>query len=85
MATIEKAIRQSITLPSPIVRRVKAMAKSRKVSANRVLRELVESGLQSKEDEKLRFFKLAEQLQNSTDTEELQKIKAELARMTFGA
>jgi hypothetical protein len=84
MATIEKTIRQSISLPSPVARRVKAMAKSRKVSANRVLVELVESGLQSKEDEKFRFFQLAEQLQKSTDIAEQQKLKAELARMTFG-
>ncbi|HSW64678.1 MAG TPA: hypothetical protein VLH56_15415 [Dissulfurispiraceae bacterium] len=84
MAIIEKTIRQSISLPSPVARRVKAMAKSRKVSANRVLVELVESGLQSKEDEKLRFFQLAEQLQRSTDAAEQQRLKAELARMTFG-
>ena len=84
MATIEKVVRQSVTLPSPVARRVKALAKSRRVSANRILVELVEAGLQSKEEEKRRFFELAGRLSMSTDEKEQQKLKEELARMTFG-
>ena len=84
MATIEKAVRQSVSLPSPLAKRVKAMAKSRKVSSNRILVELVETGLRSKEDEKRRFFELAERLAKSTDVNEQQELKKELARMTFG-
>ena len=84
MAITEKAIRQSVTLPSPVAKRVKALAKSRKVSSNRILVELVETGLRSKEEEKRRFFELAGRLSASTDEEEQQELKEQLARMTFG-
>ena len=84
MNTTEKAIRQSVTLPPPLAKRVKALAKSQKVSSNRILVELVEAGLRSKEEEKRRFFQLADQLSASTDKEEQRKLKEQLARMTFG-
>jgi metal-responsive CopG/Arc/MetJ family transcriptional regulator len=84
MGTVEKAVRQSVSLPSPLAKRVKALAKSRKVSANRILVELVETGLRSKEQEKHRFFELADLLSKSTDAKEQRDLKKELARMTFG-
>jgi hypothetical protein len=84
MATTEKAVRQSVTLPRPIAKRVKAMARSRKVSSNRILVELVETGLRSKEEEKRKFFQLADRLSNSKDEKEQRELKEQLARMTFG-
>lgn len=84
MATIEKSIRQSITLPSRLAKQVKTLAKTRRTSTNRVIVELVEAGLESKEQEKRRFFLLADQLTHSTDPIEAKRIKKELARMTFG-
>ncbi len=84
MGITEKAVRQSVSLPSPIAKRVKALAKSRKVSSNRILVELIETGLRSKEEEKRRFFELADQLSTSTDAKEQQELKKQLARMTFG-
>jgi len=84
MDTTGKAVRKSVTLPSPLARRVKALAKSRKVSSNRILVELVETGLRSKEEEKRRFFELAGRLSTSTDEKEQQDLKEQLARMTFG-
>ena len=84
MGTIEKAVRQSVSLPSPLAKRVKALAKNRKVSSNRILVELVETGLRSKEEEKRRFFELADLLSTSTDAKEQQGLKEQLARMTFG-
>ena len=60
------------------------MAKTRRVSSNRVLVELVETGLRSKEDEKRRFLALADRLSKSTDAKEQHALKQELARMTFG-
>jgi len=84
MPIAEKPVRQSVTLPRRLARRVKAMAQSRKLSANRVLVELIESGLSSKEAEKRRFFELAERLTRSQDSGEQTRLKQELARMTFG-
>ena len=79
-----KIIRQSISLPGPIAKRVRAIAETRHTSANRVLVELIEAGLDSKEREKARFFSLADRLEHSTDAAERKEIKETLARMTFG-
>jgi predicted DNA-binding protein len=84
MPSLEKPIRQSVTLPRRLARRVKAMAKSRSLSANRVLVELIESGLSAKEAEKRRFLELAERLTRCKDPDEQVRLKQELARMTFG-
>ncbi|MBZ5696412.1 MAG: hypothetical protein LAN36_13760 [Acidobacteriia bacterium] len=84
MPKSEKSTRQSVSLPTGIAKHVRAIAKTRKTSANRVLVDLIEAGLQSKEGEKERFFALANRLSESRDPGERQRIKKELARMTFG-
>jgi predicted DNA-binding protein len=84
MATTEKSMRQSVSLPAPIAKRVKTLAKNQKTSTNRVLVELIETGLESKEAEKRRFFALADRLSISTDEKERESIKKELAKLTFG-
>ncbi len=43
-----------------------------------------EAGLKSKEAEKNRFFALTNRLAESTDSAERERIKKELARVTFG-
>lgn len=84
MARLERTIRQSISLPPHIAKRVHGIARARKISANRVVVDLIEAGIQAKEAEKQRFFSLASQLTESDDPAERQRIKEELARMTFG-
>ncbi len=84
MAKSERSIRKSVSLPARIDKRVRAIASTRKASANRVLVDLIEAGLQSKEAEKERFFALTNRLAASSDAAERERIKKELARMTFG-
>ena len=84
MAEIEGFVRQSVSIPTGIARRVRTLAKTRKTSANRVLVDLIEAGLHSKEAEKERFFSLVSRLTQSRDSAERQRLKEELARMTFG-
>ena len=84
MAEAEKTIRQSVSIPVGIAKRVRTLAKTRKTSANRVLVDLIEAGLQSKEAEKERFFSLVSRLTESSDPSERERLKEELARMTFG-
>ncbi len=84
MATNEKAVRQSVSLPARLARRVRSLAKNRKTSTNRVLVELIETGIESKEAEKTKFFELADQLSATSDPVEQKRIKEILARMTFG-
>jgi hypothetical protein len=84
MAEIERSVRQSVSIPTRIAKRVRALAKTRKTSANRVLVDLIEAGLQSKDAEKARFVSLVNRLAESTDTAERKRVEEELARMTFG-
>jgi hypothetical protein len=84
MADPQRTVRQSVSIPAGVAKRVRALAKTRKTSANRVLVDLIEAGLQSKEAEKERFFLLAGRLTETSDAAERRRLKEELARMTFG-
>ena len=78
-----KTVRQSVNLPASVARRVKSLAKTSRRSANRIIVDLIESGIQAREWEKNRFFELADRLARSSDAEEQKQLKEELARMTF--
>lgn len=84
MSILEKSIRQSVSLPPALALRVKSLAESSRTSANRILVELIESGLEVREQEKKHFFDLADRLASSRDPDEQSRLKEELARMTFG-
>lgn len=80
----KKTVRRSISLTRETDRKVQVMAERQNRSANRVLEHLIETGLEAKEAEKRRFFALTERLRDATDAAEVQQIKEELARITFG-
>ena len=84
MPITEKTVRQSVSLPARVARRVKSLAKTTNTSANRIIVDLIESGIQAREQERKHFFALADRLARSSDAEEQQRLKEELARMTFG-
>ena len=80
----QKTVRRSIALPREIDSKVQRIARRQKRSANQVLGSLIETGLEARESERQRFFQLAERLRSATDRAELERVKSELARMTFG-
>jgi len=84
MDMFSKPVRQSVSLPPELARRVKALAKTKRTSANRVVVDLIEAGLEAQEHEKKRFFDLADRLARSVDAKEQQRLKDELALLTFG-
>lgn len=84
MSIAEKTIRQSVSLPAHVARRVRSVAQTSKTSASRVIADLIESGLDAREQEKKRFLDLANRLAHSRDAKEQKRLKEELARMTFG-
>ncbi|MGE5346229.1 MAG: hypothetical protein ACM3JH_09765 [Acidithiobacillales bacterium] len=47
--------------------------------------ELIETGLEAREREKITFYELADRLARSDDPAEQKRLKEELARMTFGS
>jgi predicted DNA-binding protein len=84
MRTLEKTVRQSVSLPPRVAQRVQALAQRKNASTNRVIVDLIESGLNAQEQEKKRFFELADRLTRSANSAEQKRLKEELARMTFG-
>lgn len=77
-------MRRSISLPVETDEQIQKLARRQRQSANRVVENLIEAGLEAKEGEKRRFFELADRLRTASDPAELQRLKEELARMTFG-
>jgi len=75
MAVTEKSVRQSVTLPARVARRVKSLAKTSSTSANRIIVELIESGIEARQQERKRFIELADRLARSRDPEEQARLK----------
>lgn len=83
MTTANNSVRQSVSLPTRIAKRVLALAETKKTSASRVLVELIETGLQAKEAQHQRFFELSDKLAETTDPAERKRLQEQLARLTF--
>jgi hypothetical protein len=77
-------VRQSVTISAKVAQRIKALAKARRTSQSRVLEDLIETGLEAKEREKRHYLDLLDQLRNTEDPSEQERLTAELARLTFG-
>jgi hypothetical protein len=84
MDATEKVVRQSVSLPANVAKRVRSMAKRRRLSANRMLVELVEEGIATQERKRQEFFDLAERFRATTDPKEVEHLGDELGRMVFG-
>ena len=84
MPSSAKPLRQSVTLSAGVARRVRTLARAKRASTSRVIAELVESGLEAQDAERNRFLQLADRLTSSKDPAEQERIKEELARLTFG-
>ena len=84
MSIAEKLVRQSVSLPARVARQVKSLAKTSNTSANRIIVDLIESGIEAREQERKRFVKLTEWLAHFRDAEDRKRFKEELARVTFG-
>lgn len=77
-------IRRSISLPQQIAERVDDIAATRHVSANRAMIDLLRDAIAAYDQRKRVFLELADRFQKSTDPSETEKLRDELARMTFG-
>lgn len=84
MSVTEKAVRQSVSLPLKLARQVGSMAKSRKLSKNRMLLELIENGIEAEKQKQQQFFALVERFRNEQDPEAANRLGNELGRMVFG-
>ena len=60
------------------------MAKKRRLSANRMLVELIENGIAAEQSKQQQFFDLAERFRAAPDGEDAKRLGDELGRMVFG-
>ena len=84
MRTAKKAVRQSVSLPSNVAAQVRSLAKTRRVSANRMLVELIENGMEAEKHKQREFFDLAERFRSASDPEEVKRLGDQMGRMVFG-
>ncbi|HLY61366.1 MAG TPA: hypothetical protein VKV95_11505 [Terriglobia bacterium] len=84
MRASNKIVRQSVGLPVETARRVRSMAKQRRLSANRVIVELVEEGIEAQKRKQREFIELAERFRTATDPKDVKRLGDDLGRMVFG-
>jgi hypothetical protein len=80
-----KTVRQSVSLPAGVATQVRTLAKARKLSANRMMVELIEYGMEAEKRKQQEFFDLAERFRAATDPEEVKRLGDQMGRMVFGA
>lgn len=79
-----KIVRQSVSLPVKVASQVRTMAKSRKLSATRMLVELIENGIEAEKRKQQEFFELAERFRSESNPEAAKRLGDQLGRMVFG-
>ena len=84
MAVKDKAVRQSVTLPVKVASQIRSMAKLRRLSANRMLVELVEEGIEAQKQKEKAFFELADRFRAAADPKEVERLGEQLGQMVFG-
>ena len=82
--TEPKSVRQTISLPAKTATQVRDLAKSRRLSATRMLVELIENGIVAEKRKQQEFFDLARRFRAANDPEEAKRLGDQLGRMVFG-
>ena len=77
-------VRRSVALPSEVAKRVDKMAKQRRLSENRILVELIEQGIEARQQKEKAFFELAERFRAASQPEQVEQLGHELGRFVFG-
>jgi hypothetical protein len=85
MRAKNSAVRQSVSLPANLAAEVRKLANSRRLSANRMLIELIENGLEAQKRRQREFFELAERFRNTEDSNEVKRLGDQMGRMIFGS
>jgi len=60
------------------------MARTKRLSANRMLVELIENGIEAEKQKEQEFFDLAERFRKATDPQEVKRLGDQMGRMVFG-
>ena len=84
MKLAAKTVRQSVSLPANLAAHVRSIAKIRRLSANRMLVELIENGIEADKRKQQEFFELAKRFRTADDPKEVKRLGDQLGRMVFG-
>lgn len=84
MSTAKKVVRQSVGLPADTARKIRSLARQRRLSANRIIVELVEAGIETQKRKQQQFFELAERFRRASDPKDVERLGEDLGRMVFG-
>jgi hypothetical protein len=84
MRTANRVVRQSVSLPASVAAQVRSLAKARRLSANRIMLELIENGIEVERRKQQEFFDLAERFRSATDPKDVKRLGDEMGRMVFG-
>ena len=82
--TAADIIRRSVSLPAELAEKIDAIAESRHVSGNRAIVDLLVDAIVAHEQRRTAFLELADRFQKSKKPAETERLREELARMTFG-
>lgn len=81
----QEVIRRSVSLPAEMAQKIDSIATSRHVTGNRAIVDLLADAISMYEQRRTAFLELADRFQKSTDPTQIDRLRDELARMTFGS
>jgi hypothetical protein len=81
---VTKHVRRSVSLPASLAKQVERMARSQRLSDNRILVELIELGVEARKRKEKAFFELAQRFRAASDPEQAKRLGEELGRLVFG-
>lgn len=73
-----------MTLSAKIAKQVETLAKQRALSDNRVWVELIEQGIEARQQKEKTFFQLAERFRTANEPEQVKQLGDQLGRFVFG-
>jgi len=76
--------RRSLSVPNEIYKKIAAIAGSRHVTVNRAIVDLLKDAIAAYEQRRQSFLELADRFQRATDPAEIDRLRTQLAQMTFG-
>jgi len=82
--TVSGADTIDIPVPAEVAARIDSIAAARHVSRDRALNDLLRDAIAAYEERRARFLELSDRFQLSTDPAETDRLRGELAQMTFG-
>ena len=77
-------MRRSVALPPEVAKRIDRMAKQRRLSENRILVDLIEQGIEARQQKEKAFFELAERFRAASEPEQVKELGDQLGRFVFG-